>query len=333
MSRLLRIFKFDTMLVYDTLLFHYRNNTEIGMNYNLVTYYALSFSAVIKAGGFSSAAKQSGVSKAQLSRHVSALESLLGIELLHRTTRTMTLTEQGKQFFYAYEGIEERCAEAVNLLKHDFRGMHGTVKITAPIDFGIQFLSPIINSFSKDYPNINVVLSFSNSYENLHERNFDVAIRIANQLPSSDFRARLLKKFKRIICASPDYLKNKVKPSHPDELKTYHCITSVNTSSDIVYPQWQFYINKEARNYKLEKFIQVDSLFAQIDLIKSGSGIGRLPDYFVENEIQSGELIELFPNIEKPSTHIHLLYPNASILPKKTQIIIDYITEHMKKFN
>lgn len=300
------------------------------MNYNSFIYYGLSFSAVVKAGSFSNAAKQSGVSKAQLSRHVRALENMLGMQLLHRTTRTMILTEQGKQFFSVYEGIEGRCAEAMNLLKHDFHGMYGTVKITAPIDFGIRFLPPVIHKLSNDYPNLNVVLSLSNTYENLNEQKFDLAIRITNKLANSDFRAKTLKKFRRIICSSPHYFKNKPQPTHPDELKDYHCITGVNTSTDNIYPQWQFHINNKIRNYKLEKFIQVDSTFAQIDLIKSGTGIGRIPDFFVENEINSGELIELFPEFERPITHIYLLYSGAKVLPKKTQILIEYISEWIK---
>ena len=300
------------------------------MNNNTLIYYGLSFSAVVKAGGFSNAAKQSGVSKAQLSRHVSALEGLLGMQLLHRTTRKMTLTEQGKQFFSVYEGIEERCSEAVNLLKHDFTDMSGTVKITAPIDFGIQFLPPIIHGFSNQYPNLNVVLSLSNEYVDLKEQNFDLAIRIANQLADSDFRAKTLKKFKRIICASPNYFKHQAKPTLPDQLRHYHCITGVNTSTDNIYPQWQFHVDKKLRSYKLEKFIQVDSTFAQINLIKSGAGIGRIPEYFVQNEIKSGELIELFPELERPVTHIYLLYSGTAVLPKKTQVLIEYISERIK---
>ena len=82
--------------------------------------------------------------------------------------------------------------------------------------------------------------------------------------------------------------------------------------------------------YKLEKFIQVDSTFAQINLIKSGAGIGRIPEYFVQNEIKSGELIELFPELERPATHIYLLYSGTSVLPKKTQVLIEYISERIK---
>lgn len=299
------------------------------MNHNLLIYYALSFSAVVKARSFSQAAKNTGISKAQLSRHVSALEGLLGIQLLHRTTRSIALTEQGKNFFISCEKIEEICSEATNDLNHDFSQMRGTLKITAPIDFGIQFLPPIVHEFSKQYPNINVILSLSNINENLAEQTYDLAIRIANQLPDSNLRMRTLFKFKRLFCAAPHYFNDKVQPTHPSELKDYHCITSVNRNPNNIHPQWQFYINKKNVNYRLEKFIEIDSLYAQLELIKCGTGIGRMPNYLIKKEIDSGELIELFQDIEKPDSYVYLLYPDALVLPKKTRIFIDFIVDNL----
>lgn len=297
------------------------------MKRNSLIYYALSFLEVVKAGSFSLAAKNIQVSKAQLSKHVSALEAMLDIKLLHRTTRSMTLTEQGKQFFTACEGIEESCISAVHSLEHNFNSMQGTLKITAPNDFGRQFLPSIIHDFTKQYPNINIILSLSNSNENLTEQNFDLAIRIANKLPDSDLRMFTLLKFKRIICVSAHYFKTLKKPHDVQELNNHTCITSVNRNSSIIYPQWQFQKDKKVINVKLEKFIEVDSLYAQLELIKLGTGIGRFPDYFIKNELKSGKLIELFPHIEKPTTHIYVLYPNTPHLPKKTRAFIDFIKE------
>lgn len=292
---------------------------------NLLIYYTLSFSNVVKAGSFSNAAKKSGTSKAQLSRHVSALENLLGIQLLHRTTRSITLTEHGQQFLAACEGLEEGYFEAINDLKQDFKSLRGTLKITAPIDFGIQFLPSIIHEFSKQHPAMNAVLSLSNMNENLIEQNYDVAIRIANKLPDSNLRMYTMLEFKRIICVSPHYLKNNPTPNDLNDLKKHNCITSVNRNINIIYPQWQFQVGKKILNLKLEKFIEVDSLFAQLELIKLGAGIGRLPDYFIKNELKKGKLIELFPHTEKPTTYVYLLYPNTRILPKKTRAFIDFI--------
>lgn len=299
----------------------------ISLMNNLLIYYALSFSDVVKAGGFSNAAKKSGVSKAQLSRHVRALENLLGMQLLHRTTRSIALTEHGQQFLAACEGIEEGYSEAINDLKQDFKSLRGTLKITAPIDFGIQFLPPIIHEFSRQHPAMNTTLSLSNINENLTEQNFDVAIRIANKLPDSNLRMYTMFEFKRIICVSPHYLKTKSTPGDLKEIKNHTCITSVNRNTSTIYPQWQFQAGQKVLNLKLEKFIEVDSLSAQLELIKLGTGIGRLPDYFITNELKKGKLVELFPHIEKPTTYVYILYSNTKILPRKTRAFIDFIKQ------
>ncbi|EKD71987.1 MAG: LysR family transcriptional regulator [uncultured bacterium] len=292
--------------------------------------YALSFVAVVKAGSFSLAAKNIGVSKAQLSRHVSRLEELLGVKLLYRTTRTSVLTEQGKQFYASCQGIEAQYNEAVNSLTHDFTAMQGTVRMTAPIDFGIEFLPPIIHQFTKKYTNMNVVLSLSNRNEDLLEQNYDFAIRIANKLPDSNLRMRIIMKFKRLICASPDYFKNKKRPKHPAELKDHRCITSLNRGMDTLKPQWQFCEKKKLVNYSLNNVIEVDSLLAQLALIQCGSGIGRMPNYFICNELKTGKLVELFANIEKPTSYVYLLYPDLKVLPKKTQIFIEFLKKAME---
>lgn len=292
--------------------------------------YALSFVAVAKAGSFSLAAKNTGVSKACISRHVSQLEGLLGIPLLHRTTRSVILTEPGIRFFKACESIEENYQEAINSLTHDFKGMEGTLRVTAPIDFGIQFLPEVIDSFSKQYPNMNVILSLSNVNEMIVEGNHDLAIRIANQLPDSNLRMSTLLTFKRLICASPLYLKGKLAPDTIDAIKQHCCITSVNRNMNVVKPQWQFYVNKKTVNCTLHHSIEVDSLFAQFDLIKRGTGIGRMPDYFIGDALSSGELVEILPEVEKPNSYVYLLYPDSVALPQKTRVFIDFMKQHLK---
>src|SRR5688572_11035204 len=268
-----------------------------GTTKNCMINYSLSFVAVVKAGSFSVAAKNIGASKAQLSRHVSRLEKLLGIKLLHRTTRSVTLTEHGKQFYISCLGVEEQYHNAVNTLKHDFSALRGTLKITAPIDFGIDFLPPIIHEFNKNYPNINVVLALSNTYEDLIENHYDLAIRIANKLPDSNLRMRTIMEFKQLICASPNYLKNNKKPKDPTDLKHHRCITALNQNRTTLKPQWQFYEKKKIKNYPLDKVMELDSLAARLKLIHLGTGIGRMPDYYIQQELKTGKLIELFRNI------------------------------------
>lgn len=287
--------------------------------------YALSFVAIVKAASFTLAAKNLGVSKAQLSRHLKRLEEQLGIQLLFRTTRSLVLTEEGKQFYQACLGIEESYDEAIHSLQQDFKSIHGTLKITAPVDFGIEFLPPIIYEFTQKYSQINVNLVLSNVNEDLIQGNYDLAIRIANTLPDSSLRMTTLMQFRRLICVAPRYLKTMKAPKQLSELKNHTCITSLNHNSAVHRTQWQFIENKKIVSYPLGRLIEIDSLFAQLNLIHLGAGIGRMPNYLIDQQLKSKKLIELFSDIEKPLTSVYLVYPDKKALPKKTQLFIQFL--------
>lgn len=293
--------------------------------------YALSFVAVVNAEGFTQAAKRTGISKAKLSRHVKELETKLGIQLLHRTTRTLSLTEQGKQFYESCQNIEEIYDNAVESLKRDFSAMRGTLKITAPLDFGVKFLAPVLREFCKKYPLMNISLSLTNLNENLTESNYDLAIRIASKLPDSNLRMVMLMQFQRIVCASPSYLKNNQAPKKPSDLKKYLCASNINRSMNAVKPSWAFYERKKIVNYPLEKYIEADSYDLQKQLAELGVCIARLPSYFISKELQSGKLIELLPSIKKPVVYAYLLYPDTILVPHKTRVFIDMFKAYLSK--
>lgn len=291
--------------------------------------YALSFVAVVNAGTFSAAAKNADVSKACLSRHVSQLETILGIQLLHRTTRSIVLTEAGKRFYDACQVIQENYQEAIHTITHDLHTMEGKLRITAPIDFGTRFLPGIIDEFSRLYPHMNVVLTLSNEKEMLVENNYDIAIRIANQLPDSNLRMSTLFSFKQLLCATPSYLKEHGRPDTIESLREHRCITSVNRNKNVINPQWKFSINKKIVNCVLRHYLEIDSLVAQLDLIKRGAGIGRIPDYLIKGMIKSGELIQVLSSVDTPDFYVYLLYPDTDILPHKTRVLVDFVKKNL----
>jgi DNA-binding transcriptional LysR family regulator len=295
--------------------------------------YALSFVAVVKAAGYTEAARQTGISKAKLSRHVKELEARLGIQLLHRTTRTFALTEQGKQFYESCQNIEDIYEDAVKHLQQDFIGMRGLLKVTAPIDFGVRFLAPVIKDFCQQYPLMNISLSLSNISENLTEQQYDLAIRIANQLPDSKLRTITVMQFNRLICATPEYVKKNTLPQSPDDLKHHLCATIVNRGMNTIKPAWSFYEGKKLVNYSLDRYIETDSYQLQLALVESGLCIGRMPSYYVKDELASGKLIEIFPQIKKPIIYVSLLYPDTIILPHKTRAFIESVKQSFADLN
>jgi DNA-binding transcriptional LysR family regulator len=291
---------------------------------------ALSFVAVVKAGSFSNAAKILRVSKAQLSRHVSQLESTLGIQLLHRTTRSMTLTESGEQFFLSCRDLEETYEEAISALKDTFEAMRGTLRITAPISFGSEFLPQLVYEFTQRYPNIKIILSLSSTTEDLIDKKFDLAFRIAPQLPSSTLRMRTVMELEMVLCASPTLFQHCDQPKILDDLKNFRCVTSVNRNSETTKIYWACHHQQKKVKFAPNSMIEVDSLRAQIQLLLLGAGIGRVPKIFVEKELQAGKLIAILPALKQPSNSVYLLYPNKKVLPKKILAFIELAAQFFR---
>lgn len=231
----------------------------------------------------------------------------------------------GKEFFLNCSGIEESYNEAVDQIKHNFYSLRGTLRIS----FGSEFLPEVIYQFNQQYPNIKIVLSLTSSAENLIEKNFDLAIRVANELPDSNLRMNTLMALDMILCAAPSFLQHKKLPTKLIDLEDHKCITSINRNLGLSKIHWPFYQKSKIIKYPPDSIIEVDSLRAQIKLIMMGAGIGRVPYLFVRNEIEQGCLIHLLPEIEQPKSFVYLLFPNRKYIPKKLQIFIDFI----KQFN
>lgn len=289
---------------------------------------ALSFVAVVQAGSYSAAAKNIEISKAQLSRHIVQLEEELEVSLLFRTTRTLKLTESGEAFFKSCLPIQEDYQNAINNLKQNFESIKGTLRITAPIAFGSEKLTLLLDAFAKLYPNIKVILSLSSLSENLMDDKYDIAIRIAGALPDSDLKVRKLLAFKSILCASPKMFNNKALPTSLESLEQLPCITSINRGHSLnVY--WPFLLNNKVRKIKINASMEIDNQRAQISLAKSGRGIVRVFRSFVEEDIKTAQLIEVLPEFLQPDMHAYLLYPNRKWLPKKIELFKDFILNNV----
>jgi DNA-binding transcriptional LysR family regulator len=293
---------------------------------------ALSFVAVVNAGSFSKAAKTIGVSKAQLSRHVNQLETALGIQLLYRTTRSIALTESGEQFFLNCRDIEERYEEAIDQLKQEFHAIKGTLTITAPISYGSEYLPELIYQFTQHYPNIKIILSLTNTAEDLVEKNFDLSIRIAPYLSDSNLRMRIISTLEMILCASPSYLEKHGTPTTLKELKNHRCVSGINRDMRFSTNPWPVYNKNKKILFVPNSYIEVDGFRAQTNLVTLGAGIGRLPSLFVDHELKSGLLKQVLPTISHPPYYVYLLYTNRKNTPKKLQLFLEFIKTHETLF-
>lgn len=284
----------------------------------------LSFIVVVKAKSFTLAAEKQGCSKALLSRHVAQLEEYLGETLLYRNTRSLSLTEAGEHFFQQALLVEESYLKALNTLNKE---ACGTLRITTSISLGSELFPPIIHGFSETYPNIKLVLSLSSLPEDIIVNRFDLSLRVAHQLPDSNLRVKPLQRLEMLLCASPNYLKKHKAPKDLASLKQHQCITSINRQRSQQSIVWQFIDNNKPIFHNVRSHIEVDSIRAQLELVKLGSGIGRFPKLFVDELIKNDLLVEVLPKENIPALQIFALYPNTQFVPAPTRCFIDYISK------
>ncbi len=285
-----------------------------------------AFNAVVDYGSFVKAADSLNTSKAAVSRYVSDLETRLGVRLLHRTTRKLSLTDEGQIFFLRSKELlsELNNAELEITSRNDIAS--GLIRINTPVTFGIKHLSPLWGKFLDRYPEIKLEISLADRIVDLVEEGYDVAIRIAN-LPNSNLISKKLSATRLIICASPDYLKKHGIPQHPQEL-AHHAIISYNLFS--TKDEWHFDGPEGQVSVKTNPRIHSNNGDTCRAIALNGLGIILQPSFLISEDIQSGALIELMPQYKSIELGIYAIYASRKHLAPKIRVLIDFLAENLK---
>ena len=286
-----------------------------------------AFAVLIDAGSFTLAAQQLGCSKGQLSKRISQLEAQFSVVLLHRTTRRLSLTAAGAALLPQAQALVvqvERARQALARLKDDIAG---PVRLTVPVSLGETFFDALLLEFSRDYPRVQIELELNNSYRDLSREGFDLAIR--SEVGSSErLVAKLLLNWHEITCASPAYLEQYGEPTTPARLVEHRCLLNSHYSGR---EEWQYH-----QQHELHK-VRVSGPFASnhYSLLKKaaliGAGIARLPSYMLQAELADGRLRELLLNYQTRSNPMYLVHPYQGGLPKRTQVLADYLVQWFKQ--
>jgi DNA-binding transcriptional LysR family regulator len=289
-------------------------------HFNAIPY----FIAVVDHKGFSPAAKALGLSKSAISKRITQLEAHLGVRLLHRTTRKISLTEAGSRYYeYAVKAnIEAQNAEdAVSQLQGE---PQGKLKINAPMSFGLIHMAGLIPEFLLRYPKISIDLVMDDKAVDLIEQGFDVAIR-NGELEDSSLIARRLAPIHSIVCASPEYLEKYGTPSTPTELSNHNCLLySYSANKD----QWQFSNESKEVSVRVDGNYRVNNGEALKRALTKGLGIGRLPSFIAGDAIREGKLVNIFPDYSMPYKKIYAIYPERNYLPAKVRVFLDFAIEY-----
>ena len=282
------------------------------------------FVAVIEHKGFSAAAEHLGLTKSAISKRISQLEEQLGAKLLHRTTRKLSLTEAGEQYYVHALKALEAAQNAIDCVAQLQGEPQGKLRIHAPMSFGHLHVSPLIPEFLARYPKISVDLILDDKNANLVAEGIDVAIQ-SGSLPDSSLLARKLAPGNSVVCASPAYIKKYGQPHHPTDLKQHNCLlfSYSNNAS-----QWSFTNGKEHYQVEVSGNYQVNNSEALKQALLKGCGVARLPTFIAGEDIKAGKLVNLFPSYKMPHKDIHALYVARQYLPEKVRVFLDFTIEY-----
>lgn len=270
----------------------------------------------------SQAGKELGLSAPVASMHINKLEESIGARLIHRTTRKVSLTEEGEALLpYAEEIISSVDAAQANVGTGK-ACPKGTLRITAPASFGRMHLIPALKGFLAQYPDLSVDIRLTDSMVDLIEGGFDVAIRNAD-LKDSTLIAKKLATDKRIMVASPDYIAEYGKPEHPSELKNHQCINQTGLES------WSFDTLEGVQHIKVKGKIRVDHGEAVRDAAIDGMGIAMCATWIAYQQLRDGSLVQLLEDYTLiDNSDVWAVYPSSRLLAPKVRAFIDYFSEY-----
>tara|TARA_R110001583_G_scaffold16561_22_gene67993 strand:+ start:4965 stop:5840 length:876 start_codon:yes stop_codon:yes gene_type:complete len=281
------------------------------------------FVAVVETSSFTKAAKQLNTSVAQVSRKVASLEKRLSSKLLLRTTRKITVTEVGAHYFKHCQSLIEGLKQADLALSNLSQTPKGLLTVTAPITYGEQIISPLLNDFMQAYPDLKLKLILSNQTLDLMTDNIDLAIRVGH-LEDSTMMAKKLTQRQLHVCASPAYIEQYGLPFSLSELNNHNCLIGSS-------PLWAFYDQGQERNIRINGTINCNSGFALLDAAIKGIGLVQLPDYYVQKSLKAGQLIECLTAYRPSLQGIWAIYPNNRYLSVKVSLLIAYLARELAK--
>jgi DNA-binding transcriptional LysR family regulator len=281
------------------------------------------FVRIVEAGSITKAAGQLNLAKSAVSKRLNDLENRLGSKLINRTTRTSSLTEAGQQY---YQRVQLLLGE-VDLLNGDMarenKVLTGSLKLAVPLTFGVTHLTPAIDLFMRQHPELSIELDFSDRKVDLIEGGYDLAFRIGS-LPDSSLKARKIAPIKHVICASPDYLKRQGIPENPAQLK-HHKILKRPGWPLAGMPLWDLEGQKHLVNGQSSLIANNGNAMTMLAL--TGHGIIMLPTFYVWESLQRGDLVPILENYSLTTMNAYAVYPTTRYLPRKVRSLIDFLVE------
>lgn len=281
------------------------------------------FVRIVEAGSITKAAEQLNTAKSAVSRRLKELEARLGSQLINRTTRHSKLTQAGEQYYQQVNNILSSVDALNEHISDDPKRIEGTLKMTAPLSFGIMHLTDVIDDYANLHPSLKFELDFSDRRIDLIEKGYELAIRIG-ELQDSSYQAKQLALIRCVVCASPDYLKRKGVPETLEDLKGHDFLQySLGQTSNIEL------IDKEGEKHyhTLNAKIKATNGEFLVDLAVKGHGITVMPTFLAYKKLASGELQTILKQYHLPTLSAYAVYPKNRFLSQRCRYLIDFIAK------
>ncbi len=280
------------------------------------------FYQVVALGTFSKAAEQNDLTNSVVSKRIARLEEELGVQLLYRTTRKLTLTEGGKALYQGAKNVNQAVNEAMDVISGFGEKVSGHIKMSVPAISGDLILADAVAEFCNIHPGLTVDMSLDNRFVDLVEGGFDLVVR-TGYLEDSSLIARHILDSQWLVCASPSYIAKNGKPLHPEDLVNHNCLQYAYQTTGA--SDWEF--KSSTANYivKVSGSFSTDNATALRKAALGGHGIAYVPRCLVYHDIRNGELVDIFPDLVGKKLGIYVVYPFTRQPPKKVSLLIEHI--------
>ncbi len=282
---------------------------------------------VLDAGTLSAAAEKHGISSAAVSKRIKQLEDRLGVKLLVRSSRYLRATEAGDLFYKRGKSLLDEFNELEQNVASTSEKLSGTIRINAPLSFGLKMIAKPVNDFLALYPDVNIELQLDDSFIDTQNNNYDLIIRIG-KLEDSSIIAQRISSANLVCCASPIYLEKHGEPQEPAELKSHNCLV-YNPGS--AFRQWTFGKGEQAQTVSISGNLVSNNGSLLADSVVAGNGIAYLPDFIIGDAISDGTAKTILCRNTFDSVNAYALYPSRHYLPLKIKRLIEFLKTELNR--
>ena len=289
--------------------------------------YLRLFLRIVDRGGLAAAGREFNLSPATVSERLAALEKHYGCALINRTTRSISLSEEGRLLAETARRIVHEADEIELRIKHGFTAISGPIRLTAPLDLGRNTLLPLLDTFLEAHPGVTLDLELTDGYLDVVGGAFDLAIRFGN-LEDSSLRLRNIGPNRRIACASPEYLTRHGVPQCPADLQHHEClIMRFGANAD---REWAFLVNGRQEKVRVSGRRTANSGELVRAWCKAGYGIARKSEWDIREDLRSGALVEILKDFAITNSNLQLLLPPGREAPQRVRMLADHIVAGMR---